>query len=250
MNSAPAVLRMPKLDMDLDSDDELECYPWAVNTPETSPRWREVAPSMDHAVTQAQAPSQATLSPELMRSVCTPYFEEMCCSVSMQQMPAKFVASHDELRAMCEPYFDQMVNALHQSISQSTSDSRFQPVFYHMMPYCRMDDQSTDADESCAFSSLLSGASSESPRSEDSETSGHVEKSTMVCRHWKSKGFCRLESKCKFLHTEHKCGIDLAASNASVTGGQLDITARPKKRGGRNRANRGQEQPSIEQEVA
>jgi len=248
MNSAPAVLRMPKLDMDLDSEDELECYPWAAHTPETSPRWREVAPSMDHAV-KSQPPSQ--VSPELMRSVCTPYFEEMCCSVSMQQMPAKFVASHDELRAMCEPYFDQMVNALHQSISQSTSDSRFQPVFYHMMPYCRMDDQSTDADESCAFSSLLSGASSESPRSEDSETSGHVEKSTMVCRHWKSKGFCRLESKCKFLHPEHKCGIDVAGPNGSAAGGgQLDITARPKKRGGRNKSTRGQEPLNIEEVVA
>jgi len=247
MNSAPAVLRMPKLDMDLDSDDELECYPWAVNTPETSPRWREVAPSMDHAV-KSQPPSQ--VSPELMRSVCTPYFEEMCCSVSMQQMPAKSEASYDELRAMCEPYFDQMVNALHQSISQSTSDSRFQPVFYHMMPYCRIDDQSTDADESCASFPVLSGGFSERPRSRDSETSGSVEKSPIVWKQLKSKGFCRLESKCKFLHTEHKCGIDLAASNASVTGGQLDITARPKKRGGRNRANRGQEQPSIEQEVA
>jgi len=248
MNSAPAVLRMPKLEMESD-----ECYPWAVHTPETSPRWREVAPSMDCVVTEA--PAQQVLSPELMRTVCTPYFEQMCCSVAMQQMPGKSkeMASHDELRAMCEPYFDQMVNALHQSISQSTSDSHFQPIFYPMMPYFRMDDQSTDADDSCAFTSLFSGASSESPRSlrsEVSATSGEVEKSTMVCRHWKSKGFCRLESKCKFLHPEHKCGIDVAGANGGAAGGQLDITARPQKRGGRNRSNRGQEQPSIEQGMA
>jgi len=244
MNSAPAVLRMPKLEMESD-----ECYPWAAHTPEVSPRWREVAPSMECVVTEAPA----HLSPELMRTVCMPYFEQMCSSVSMQQLPAKSVASQDELRAMCEPYFDEMVNALHQNISQSTSDSCFQPVFYPMMPYFRMDDQSTDADDSCAFTSLFSGASSESPRSlrsEVSQTPGDVGKSTMVCRHWKSKGFCRLESKCKFLHPEHECGIDVAGDNGGAACGQLDITARPKKRGGRNRSNRGQEQPSIEQGMA
>lgn len=31
-------------------------------------------------------------------------------------------------------------------------------------------------------------------------------KSAMVCRHWKSKGWCRLEDKCKFIHPEHKRG--------------------------------------------
>lgn len=32
------------------------------------------------------------------------------------------------------------------------------------------------------------------------------EKSVMVCRHWKSKGFCKLEDQCKFLHPENKRG--------------------------------------------
>lgn len=243
MNSAPAALRMPTLEMESD-----EGYPWAAHTPEVSPRWRQVEPSMDCIVTE----SATQLSPELMRTVCMPYFEQMCCSVSMQ-MPAKSVASHDELRAMCEPYFDEMVNALHQSICPSTRGSCFQPVFYPMMSYFRMDDQSTDADDSCAFTSLFSGASSESPRSlrsEVSETLGDVGKSSMICRHWKSKGFCRLESKCKFLHPEHKCGIDVVAANGGAAGEQLDIVSRPKKRGGKNRSNRAREQPCIEQGVA
>jgi len=33
-----------------------------------------------------------------------------------------------------------------------------------------------------------------------------AEKSVMVCRHWKSKGWCRLGNDCKFLHPEHKRG--------------------------------------------
>jgi len=247
MNSAPAILRMPALELE---SDDIESYPWAVNTPEASPRWREVAPSMD--CSGMEAPAQQVLSAELMRAACAPYYEQMCCSVAMQQMPAKCMASRDELRTMCEPYFGQMVNALHQSTMQATSDSGFQPIFYPMMPYFRMDDQSTDAEDSCAFTSLFSGQSSESPRSSRSEFLGEttvdVEKSIMVCRHWKSKGFCRLESKCKFLHPEHKCGIDAAAASG-VAGGQLDSTARPKKRGGKNKSNRRLEQ-GMEQELA
>jgi len=215
------------------------------------------------------AEGPAELSPELMRTVCAPYFEQICASVSMDQLPATSMGyvspssqkCRAELRAMCEPFFDQMVTALHQSISQSPSDPGFQPIFYPMMQYSRMDDQSTDAEDSCAFTSLFSGASSptsfkseESPRSlksEEFETSGDVAKSIMVCRHWKSKGFCRMESKCKFLHPEHKCGIDVAGPNGSAAGGQLDITARPKKnRGGRNKSTRGQEPLNIEEVVA
>lgn len=33
-----------------------------------------------------------------------------------------------------------------------------------------------------------------------------VEKRAMVCRHWKSKGWCRLGSECRFLHPEYKRG--------------------------------------------
>lgn len=39
-----------------------------------------------------------------------------------------------------------------------------------------------------------------------SDASADAAKCVMVCRHWKSKGFCRLEQKCKFLHLQHKRG--------------------------------------------
>merc|ERR1719367_2178037 len=29
---------------------------------------------------------------------------------------------------------------------------------------------------------------------------------SMVCRHWRSKGWCRYQTTCKFLHPEHKQG--------------------------------------------
>jgi hypothetical protein len=95
-----------------------------------------------------------------------------------------------------------------------------------------LDEESTDIDEFGAFASLLSGPSSEDeicevalektiaeevavplpePQSaEEADQSSDVEKSTMVCRHWKSKGWCRLESKCKFQHPENKRGVAAA----------------------------------------
>merc|ERR1719240_627321 len=47
------------------------------------------------------------------------------------------------------------------------------------------------------------------------DTSGNAEKSVMVCRHWKSKGWCRLEASCKFLHPEHKRGSIPASKSAA-----------------------------------
>mmetsp|Transcript_43971 Transcript_43971/g.121667 ORF Transcript_43971/g.121667 Transcript_43971/m.121667 type:complete len:478 (+) Transcript_43971:79-1512(+) len=45
------------------------------------------------------------------------------------------------------------------------------------------------------------------------------DKSVMVCRHWKSKGWCRMEADCKFLHPEHKRGTlgAAAAQKASAS---------------------------------
>merc|ERR1712139_363673 len=93
---------------------------------------------------------------------------------------------------------------------------------------------------------------------EDSEQVSDSEKSTMVCRHWKTKGWCRLESNCKFLHPEHKRGIAApkACGTGSTNDGDMSKAACPgmsttfglpvdvslaaiaparKKRGGRNR---------------
>jgi hypothetical protein len=36
-----------------------------------------------------------------------------------------------------------------------------------------------------------------------------VERSAMVCCHWKNKGFCKYGNSCKFLHPEHKRGVGL-----------------------------------------
>jgi len=243
MNSAPAVLRMPVCSPAEMEAAPYESYPWVAHTPEASPRCWSMAPN--------PACLTAPLIPDhLMRSVCAPYFDQMCCSITTQQMSANSTVSQEQLRTMCEPFFQQMVGALQQTLHHHPS--HIQP-----MQYYRVDDASTEADDSCAFSSLFSGASSPSSesdvlevseiKSEDSE--GDADKSIMVCRHWKSKGFCRLESKCKFLHPQHKCGIDVTV--AGVPGMDMAAAAgKRKKRGGKNRSNRGQGQLGNELEIA
>merc|ERR1712216_334611 len=54
-------------------------------------------------------------------------------------------------------------------------------------------------------------------------------KSTMVCRHWKSKGWCRLEHNCKFLHPEHKRGVAApkGCSGGINNGGDISRATRP-----------------------
>merc|ERR1719262_660664 len=60
----------------------------------------------------------------------------------------------------------------------------------------------------------------------DGEHGSDQEKSVMVCRHWKSKGWCRMEDNCKFLHPEHKRGIGFVNGNKAggISGSTADIS--------------------------
>lgn len=148
--------------------------------------------------------------------------------------------SRELLRSVCEPFFDQMLDALQHVLEQQQQRQRYEEQMrMQAVPQCpprlplhhldpMPDEESTDIDEFGAFASLLSGPSSEDERSgsalpksgETSATTSQLtkeepdqisdpEKSAMVCRHWKTKGWCRMESKCKFQHPEHKRGVAL-----------------------------------------
>jgi len=43
------------------------------------------------------------------------------------------------------------------------------------------------------------------------------EKSSMVCCHWKNKGWCKYQDTCKFQHPDHKKGVGLATAAPAVT---------------------------------
>jgi len=171
--------------------------------------------------------TDVALPAELVRSVCTPYFEDINCS--MQQMPTGLIISREVLRAKCEPFFERMIDALQHQVQDSQKDAGacFPSSFYPRTSVRELDEVSTDADESCAFASIFSvpsegeGLDSVESMSDTVPSPIAVEKSTMVCRHWKSKGWCRLESNCKFLHSEHKRGVSAPSScnNTSTNDG-------------------------------
>lgn len=224
-----------------------------------------------------QSQVEATVSYEVLRSMCEPSFEQVI--IALQQMS---MASHELLRAVCEPFFEQMISALQQTMQQHslqehlstqclsmqmmcqpTSDMYFQPAFYPTTQLLGVDEASTDADfsqQSSLFSYPSSegeGADGNASKSEDSEsTDNNVDRNIMVCKHWKSKGWCRLESKCKFLHLEHKCGVSAPkALSGHRTHGQSSLVgaisadgaasemsaAQHRKRGDRKRFTRRQE---------
>jgi len=223
-------------------------------------------PNTDCFVQQTSVPSF-----DLLLSLCTPYLEQMCCSIQsdpcVHQMQADATASHEMLQMICEPFFEHMVNSLQhglqqQAMSQSFTSTCFQ---YQAAPFFRLDEESTEANDSTAFTSLLSSHSSEEDahevierKSEVSEPTSDAERSIMVCRHWKSKGWCRLGASCKFLHPENKCGVSFPGGRGKVGAGSLlglpgtlDCGAPPmpsvrrKKRGGKNRTTRSQQDPLV-----
>lgn len=291
MNSAPAVLRVPTIAIEsMSPPTELEDdpYPWAISTPEVSPRyWGSTS----------DVPVQSVPSLDFLRMVCEPCFEQICCIA--QQMGVHATVSHEELRsmcdpcfeqvidslqqtcmtstemlrAMCNPFFEQMIGALQQTLQQNALQQHFnnqqfnnecqsmqnmpyspngfwfQPVYYPSKQMSNFDEASTEADDS------LAGGDAIVSKSDDSESTSDAERSIMVCRHWKTKGWCRLESKCKFLHPEEKCGISAHSLHAActaagsslvdVSSGELaEMTAsaaRRKKRKEKNRFTRRQE---------
>merc|ERR1719401_667068 len=54
--------------------------------------------------------------------------------------------------------------------------------------------------ESSIESTVSATGAADAERPED-------QKCPMVCHHWKTKGWCRMEAECKFLHPDHKRGV-------------------------------------------
>jgi len=55
-----------------------------------------------------------------------------------------------------------------------------------------------------------------------------VQKSDMVCCHWKNKGWCRYQDSCKFQHPEHKRGVGHLVKAAPSVSGRSAAASRAK----------------------
>merc|ERR1719443_1394597 len=154
---------------------------------------------------------------------------------------------------------ESMTAAMCTSCQQSFAQPHM-PMYCTSQPFQMFDEASTEAEESGAFSALLSGSSSPSAVEvgvestfasmlDDSDPASDPEKTVMVCRHWRSKGWCRMEDKCKFLHPENKRGV-AAPSDVPLADGEVAAAvSKRKKRGGkgRSRTQQGMEQAAFMQ---
>mmetsp|Transcript_84967 Transcript_84967/g.134214 ORF Transcript_84967/g.134214 Transcript_84967/m.134214 type:complete len:434 (+) Transcript_84967:85-1386(+) len=131
--------------------------------------------------------------------------------------------------------------------AQRWADQRLSPTVSPMAPMTSPPGEGTTQLVLVDRTGALEDASSP-----DAPTAGSSDKSVMVCRHWKSKGWCRLEGDCKFLHLEHKRGPAPPAAKAGAISNASGSTSNAKasseapgatvattgKRSGRSRRNR------------
>jgi hypothetical protein len=176
---------------------------------------------------------------------------------------AEVSARHQLIQTLCQPFFEQAVATLSGEISNlgteadstlSKPASGSRPTLNFGQRLGFLEEDSTDAETDSAFATLFSSDGEDESEGElrldqslqpaqfgsgfgacddDSESNRDDEKSQMVCRHWKSKGWCRYESQCKFLHPANKCGV-----SAKVLGEDSDVPLphrSTRRRGGKNK---------------
>jgi len=103
-----------------------------------------------------------------------------------------------------------------EPLNQPGSGSRHTPTVSPLIPMT----------EPSRYSPLISTTEPAALNSEDGTGSNSgLEKSVMVCRHWKSKGWCKLGDACKFLHLEHKRGTGIPPKKGGANGDEASPTA-------------------------
>lgn len=204
--------------------------PWVTQTPEASPMIWERTPS----TTKGLDGAAGGLTMDILRRVCEPYFEHMLLALHSVLL-AQHAAAQSAQSA--SPYS-----------TQCGVEEAAEPAFgscFQTTQIDRLSEEQVEADdmEPCAFSSVLVDNSSwnntpqtvsSTPAAQQTDSAKQVstngkpkdpEKSPgstiIVCRHWKSKGWCRMESACKFAHPEHKCGVGVAGPKGA-SGAQGD----------------------------
>jgi hypothetical protein len=170
---------------------------------------------------------------------------------------------HQLIQTLCQPFFEEVVETLCGEISAvpGVTGATWQKTMDVPLKDARTtlslgqslglrEEDSTDAESDSAFAALLSSEgedcegdqrmewasySSQFSGDEDLESPKEDDKSQMVCRHWKSKGWCRYESQCKFLHPENKRGI---CAKCPSENGDVNLPSRStRRRGGKNNRN-------------
>jgi len=155
-----------------------------------------------------------------LQAVAEPTYHQMMLAVqkaALEEMESQLLSSEEEvqkatlaqLKGVCQPFFEQMCLSLHGAMKAHVQKAA---------PACGLQTgprplsapaaSSAGAPSSLLPPNLAKEANAGSSEGEDADRSAAAaQKTLMVCRHWKCKGFCRLGDQCKFLHPEHKRGV-------------------------------------------
>jgi len=240
--------------------------PWAMQTPEASPAIWERAPpgNISHEDNTRSAPG---LTKELLRRVCEPYFEQMLESLLMtlqnpHVMPAGGPIKETEAFGCLKPTPD--IDSEDDSPEESGGLGAFSSVFVdrpQARPFCLPVSQSgaPNLDMRMRPQSGMTLERGDLEKQVNAALEGQEKQVTvMVCRHWKSKGWCRLGDECKFAHPEHKCGVGAPAAKGAANSGAAkngrgddspagenaaDASKKARKRGGRSKGQDGKASP-------
>jgi hypothetical protein len=206
----------------------------------------------------------------VLQNACSPIWDELLARVASHVDILEAtdpLVRHQLIQILCQPFFENIVERLCREVSDGSLSSKDahqiqKAVAEEGRPRMSLgqrlglwEEDSTDAENDSAFASLFSSdgedsdvecrqeteleshASRRTARlmaccEEDSESLQDAEKSQMVCRHWKSKGWCRYGCECKFLHPESKRGVTTEAATFSSVGSSR------RRRGGENKTSK------------
>jgi len=167
----------------------------------------------------------AGLTKELLRRVCEPFFDQMIMALlSVLQGQNTYAACNQEAFEACfQPKVGvpNLSNQAEQLSEEAMSDPGEGFAFS-----CVLDPPSQSQTMAAYAPELLPQANGAAIKVSGGVTNKDQDKTSpatvIVCRHWKSKGFCRMEDKCKFAHPDHKCGVpnrtSLAGKGAPAQG--------------------------------
>jgi len=181
-------------------------------------------------------PNPKGISKEFLRSVCEPFFDQMLVAVhqALQEQSQQAL----QVQGVCQSMQVAPASMNQQGLpceERSTDDdsdvsdsgafsSIFTPLSTEVEDHAVKNGQQAFTALMCSADALSKVNCVESDNTNrhrqevesDAEHGSDQEKSVMVCRHWKSKGWCRMEENCKFLHPEHKRGVGFGNGNKAV----------------------------------
>lgn len=212
--------------------------------PGQEPSWQALLGAGGSAAASASFPGdQADAAASLPQKVYSPNMPEISDESWGKNNTTPVYVAWNQQGAGVQRWADQRMSPVEHTVCPKASPKDNQQPHQQPMPH---------GEGSNAAPQLVLATAVEDTSSPDAANS---EKSVMVCRHWKSKGFCRLEATCKFLHPEHKRGTMPAAPAAkaapsgatgnaggpaaSTDGAAPKSSTRSSRRAGRNRAAAG-----------